>query len=95
MTTYFKQLLGPFLKNTDPGLVSPPSGAVAVTPSDSVDLAKPIRGFMVTVAGTLKATFADGTVTTLPGLVPGAMYGALITRVWSIGTSATGIVGLY
>jgi hypothetical protein len=78
-------------------LSDPPAGIVAIDAlkSNSVDLTKPIRGFMVTVAGTVKVTMADGTSGTYPGCAVGSVYPGLIARVWSTGTEATGIVGFY
>lgn len=71
-----------------------PQGILAVTPSDADALARPIRAFMVTVAGDVSALMEDGSLGTLPGCVPGAQYMANIVRINSTGTTATGIKGL-
>ena len=42
-------------ENSAWNLSSPPCGMVEITPNDNVDLAKPIRGLMVTTAGSLAA----------------------------------------
>lgn len=73
----------------------PPVGIVAVTPSDTVNLPNPIRGFMVAAAGNVKVTMLDGTVGTYPGCAVGAQYAGMIMRVWSTGTTAAGIVGFF
>jgi len=75
-------------------LSDPPTGIVAITPANTL-LAKTIRGFMVTVAGTVAVVMADGTTGTYPGCQPGAIYSGVITQISSSGTTATGIVGFY
>ena len=72
----------------------PPTGIVAITPANT-PLAKTIRGFMVTVTGSVAVVMVDGTVGIYPGCQPGAVYGGVITQISSSGTSATGIVGFY
>ena len=77
-----------------PGLESPPSRGLAVTPSNGNDLAFPIRGLMVTAAGDVSVVTTGGDTITLPGLQPGVQYAVLARRIRATGTTATGIVGL-
>lgn len=72
----------------------PGDGSAAVTPNDSTDLAQVARSLFVQVGGTVKFTALDGTVDTwtVPDnfLVP-----VQVARVWSTGTTATGIHAIY
>lgn len=66
--------------------------AIAVTPADATDLAYPVRGLLVAVAGTIALVTPAGTALTITapaGFVP---IGA--KRILATGTTATGIVGL-
>ena len=78
----------------EPGLESPPSRGVAITPNNGTDLSYPIRGLMVTGAGDVSVVTTDGDTVTLPSLQPGVQYAIRATRVRATGTTATGIVGL-
>jgi hypothetical protein len=63
-----------------------------VTPADGSDLAKMVWALFITTGGTLKIdTFATDAVTiTVPD---NFMLNCKVTRVYSTGTSATGIIG--
>jgi hypothetical protein len=64
---------------------------VAITPADT-DLTTPVRGLYVAGGGDIKLTSADGTTVTIT--VPSyTNISCVITRVWSTGTTATGITG--
>jgi hypothetical protein len=66
----------------------------AITPSDSADIPNGmIRGFYVAVAGDVKCTMGDGAVCTWPALSAGVPHPIQAKRIWSTGTTATGIVG--
>lgn len=83
-----------------PGLTSPASNGVAVTPSDSVDLANVSRGLLIGTAGNVQVTFVGqsnipGTTTVLTGLSAGSVYPFRVTRVWSTNTTAGSIVSLF
>ena len=76
------------------GPESPGEGSVPITPSDSTDITGgTIYSLYVTVAGDVKFTGVDGTTDTwtVPAnyLIPIAM-----DRVWSTGTTATGLHGV-
>lgn len=65
---------------------------VAITPNDSTDLAVDCRAVIIAVGGTFKATKPNGVdvTTTLP---PGTHI-LPCRRIWSTGTSATGITAI-
>ncbi len=72
----------------------PGDGSAAVTPNDSTDLAQTARSLYITAGGAVKFTAMDGTVDTWT--VPDSFYlNVQVTRVWSAGTTATGIHALY
>lgn len=80
-----------------PGLITAPAlSGFAITPSDSADLpgGNFTRGILVGVGGNLKVTYQDGSVDTLPNLIAGVVHALCVRRVWSTGTTATGIHGL-
>ena len=70
------------------------TGAVAVTPSDSVDLPELTVGLFIGVAGALKVTMMDGTTVVYANITAGR-HMMRVKRVWSNGTAATGIVAEY
>lgn len=67
---------------------------VDVTPTDSADLTVAPRGFMALSSGTIKLTGMDGVACTFQ-IAAGVMLPLRATRVWSTGTTATGIVAVY
>lgn len=77
-------------------LTAPYEGGFDVTPNDSTDLATWARGLWIDGAGTIKVTMANDTAVTLT--IPAAGFelkGYRIRRVWSTGTTATGIKAFY
>ena len=76
------------------GWESPAMGGAAVTASDATaDPAGPFRALYVGVTGSIKVTHVDGTTPTYTNVAVGIIPLA-VTRVWSTGTTATGIIGL-
>lgn len=74
-------------------------GAVAVTPSDTVDIAYPSgtrygRWIYVGGAGDLKVKLADGSDATFTAVSVGVFHPIAVTRVYSTGTTATGIIAI-
>jgi hypothetical protein len=70
------------------------AGGVSVTPNDSTDLTRNARGVYCTAAGTLKVTMANGDVLTFTSVA--CQYHPIeVKRIWSTGTTATGIIALY
>ena len=68
--------------------------AVAVTPSDAVDLARPANGFVVAVAGLVNVITKGGTTLNIPAAA-GIPMRIAVTRIRAAGTTATGIVALH
>lgn len=77
-----------------PGLSSPAEGGFAVTPSDTLDLARTTRAIYVGTAGALRVTLLSGEVVALAGAQAGTVYPLRAARVMATGTTAGGIVGL-
>lgn len=73
---------------------SPAQYAAEITPSDAAALSRPTRGLYVGSAGDLVVTFVGGTKVTLTN-VPVGLYPFAVKNVWSTGTVASGIVGLW
>ena len=77
-------------KNIAPGIT-----AVALTPADGADLAVvPARFLYIGVAGTLKVDTAAGDTVTFSNVAAGQLN-LSVKRVYSTGTSATGIIAIY
>lgn len=80
----------PFASQT-PGLESPASHLVAVTPDDSTDLAISSRGINVATSGSVRVTtISDDTETVY--IAAGTAFPVRVKRIWATGTTATGIV---
>jgi hypothetical protein len=79
---------------SDVGAVTYDDG-VAVTPSDTVaDPNGPFAAFATGTGGNIKVQTAKGNALVLSSCAAGIIMPMLITRVWSTGTAATGVVGL-
>lgn len=72
-------------------LTSPITGAYAITPNDSTDLAEITVNVYVGSAGAAKFTMFDGSVVTYSALAAGR-HPLRVKRVWATGTTATGLV---
>jgi len=77
------------------GVDGPAVHAFSVTPNDSVDLTYVTRGLYVGASGDVKVTVHGGEAVTFVDLAAGVIHPLRVTRVWSTGTAATGIVGVY
>ena len=89
---------GPKVKSElqQPGLSSPYDNAVAVTPSDSTDLATTCRAIYIGGGGNVSVDLADtGTAQVLSALDAGKIYRVRAARIRSTGTTATNIVALW
>ena len=71
-----------------------PGGAVAVTPSDTINLANPAIIY-VGVAGTVKVLTVQGETTTFVGMLGGGTVPVEAIRVFSTDTTATYMVAIY
>ncbi len=73
-------------------MASPITGAFAITPNDSNDLAEMTVNLYIGTAGAAKLTMFDGSVVTYANLSAGR-HPLRVKRVWATGTTATGIIG--
>jgi len=80
-------------KKFDMGM--PATNAVAVTPSDSVDLSYVSRAVYVGASGNVKVVMADSGTVTFVGVPAGATLPIRVSRIWSTGTTATNIIALW
>ncbi|WP_139312700.1 spike base protein, RCAP_Rcc01079 family [Acuticoccus yangtzensis] len=62
-----------------------------ITPNNSADLPKVVRGISVQAAGNLRAITFEGAEVTLP--VPAGFVPGVFKKVFATGTTATGLVG--
>lgn len=74
------------------GVNSPAIGAVAVQPSDTLDLETPIRAITLGQAGKLSFIGTDGQGYQT-GILPVGTYSVFIRRVRVAGTTATDLTG--
>ena len=77
-----------------PDLSAPAESAVAVTPSDTVNIGK-TRGLYVGGVGAITAIMADGRTVLFSAIPVGTILPIQVTRVKSTGTDATLIIALY
>lgn len=82
----------PFQK-FQPGLESPASRLIPVTPSDTADLPMASRALNVAQAGFVRVTTIAGD-TGQVHIAPGIPFAIRVSRIWATGTTATGIVAL-
>lgn len=81
--------------NLTEGMTSPADNLIAITPSDSTDLAQDSRAIYVGGAGNLVVTPAAGGSNVTLAVVAGSILPIRVRRVLSTGTTATGLVNLY
>lgn len=79
-------------KSEEMELHSPAEDAQIVTPNDDGDLPYIPRAFLVASDGNVKVTTKRGTVITFTGLKQGMLIPLRVTRIWSTGTTVSGIV---
>ena len=79
-------------KTQSPGLTSPLTSVVSVTPSDVSTLTTSSRAIYVGVSGDVKITDVDGNTTTLTSLAAGVFHPVRAAQIWATGTTATFIV---
>ena len=80
--------------NYSPTFPQYPAGAFTVTVSDTLNLPF-VAVVYVGVSGTVKVTTANGDVVTFTGALAGTILPVQVLRVWSTGTTATTMVGIY
>ena len=78
-------------------LIHPAKGAfdAYASKSDTVDLTIATRAFYTGSGGTIKVTTHDKQDVTLVSVPAGTIFPMRIIRLWSTGTTATDVVGLY
>lgn len=76
-------------------MISSGENAFGITGNDGADLAQVTRGLYVGASGNVKVTLVGGDTVTFVELAVGVIHPLRITRVWSTGTTATSIVGVY
>jgi hypothetical protein len=75
---------------------TPAENAFTVSPSNSTDLAHVTRGLWVGGAGDVKVDMHGGdSAVVFPSVPAGTLLPLAVTRVYSSGTTATNIVGVY
>jgi len=72
-----------------------PENAFAITPNDSTDLTIPTTWLYIGSAGTVKVDMLGNGTVTYTALVVGEIHKIRAKRVYSTGTSASSILGLY
>lgn len=82
----------PYLFN--PGVTNPARSATTITPSDSTDLFTIPKALYVGGAGNLVVKLLDDATTVTFAVQAGAILPVRPVRVYSTGTTATGIIGL-
>lgn len=82
----------PWLANGK-GPTMAPLGVVAITPSDTDELATVVRGIEATGAGNVSVVYIDGS-TAVHILAAGERKTGFIKQVKNTSTTATGIIGL-
>lgn len=77
--------------------ISPAIHAALVTPNDDTDLTTTTRAVAISGAGALKVTMLGGESVVIPSgsLAVGVLHPLMVTRIWSTGTGATGIVAYW
>ena len=76
-------------------VIRPGSGAFEITPSNTNELAYTTRAVYIGVDGDLRVTMVNDDVVTFVGMLGGVLYPIQVKQVWSTGTDADSIVGIY
>lgn len=76
-------------------VMAPASGAFSITPADGSDVTWITRGLYVGASGDVKVDMEDGTTVTFTSLSAGVIHPIRAKRVYSTGTTATSILGVY
>lgn len=74
---------------------TPAIGGAAVTPNDSADMTYTARSLWVGTGGNVKVNTLDASTITLTNVPDGTLLPVQCKRVYSTGTTASGIVALW
>lgn len=78
------------------GAGEPASYGFAITPDDAAELDYITRAIWIGAgSGAIKVTLQGGDVVTLIGIITGTLLPLRARKVWSTGTTASSIIGLY
>lgn len=77
-----------------PGLESPATHLIEVTPDDGADLVHPSRAINVSGAGAVRVTTMTGDTATVH-VAAGIAFPVRAARIWATGTTASGVVVMY
>lgn len=77
------------------GLIDPAEKAFSVTPSDTADLTQVTRGLYVGVSGNVKVDMVSGDTLTFVAMAAGVVHPLQVKKVYSTGTDATDIIGVF
>ena len=74
---------------------TPFTHAFAIVPDNTVNLPSAVRQIYVGAAGTLRIDTLQGETVDFAGMLAGTLYDIQAKKVWSTGTSASSLVGIY
>lgn len=79
------------------GVTSPAAGGTEIDAekSNTVDLIDEARGLYIGSGGAIKVTTRNGDILTFAGLQTGTILPVYVVRLWSTGTTASLIIGLF
>jgi hypothetical protein len=80
--------------NYSPTFPMYPGGAVAITPSNTVNLANP-SVIYIGVSGNIRVLTAQGDDVTFNAVLAGTVLPVQVIRVWATNTTATNLIGIY
>ena len=76
------------------GLIDPADGGFDITPNDTVNLTVPARGLYLAESGDVKVDMINGNTITFSNMAAGIVHPLQVRRVYSTGTTASGIIGV-
>ena len=76
-------------------LTDPIESAFVVTPDDNTDLIRDTRGVYVGSSGDLRVDLVGEVTTVFSGLAAGIIHPIRVRKVYSTGTDAASILGVY
>ncbi len=83
------------LESNSTSMIEPGDSAIAITPNNTQNLEHPTRGIYVGVTGNLRVLTIDNYDITFVNIAAGIIHPIRVLRVYSTGTTATDIVGVW